>query len=882
MLLGLERRQRKQQRIFEADRLLNGEFLPVHPTWLSDTCIDCFGLLCRDQELRFTVHDSADYYQLKMSIFTDDKRTDLIGEAWIDLKGIIVPGGGQNDMWQTLSCRGKYAGEIRVEITFYDSRPKPDKPIAKAKQITGPVEQETSPSKQRNAMKRRPLPSDPVTGEAPALPPVAAPPADHHQTPPRGHAKQPSHSGYLPNQSPLQAVEYSTPPASRGRQLHTDHYSPSHQSVGHHTPTRVEGPRQPNRPTRDVYETPPRHIEERDYTQKIPISPYDQPDTRGHYSTVSDPYDMSPRDDARHLPALADDRPPPPPAHRPRHNSGGPDILHRNSFDTSPLKSTPPASMRYDVLKNEAHRHTAPSYPGRPTFRGYDSAPLAALTAAPHNSMVHESSGQRHHSYDAYDPHHRSMQPTVEDVPESPPGSIGNGYKRRSARMSHHEDHSYGHGGSGLSRSPGASPGYLSHSPVHTQDPYREQSAYPVSVSPLSSREFTDSPGELSYHSHSSQSQRPSQRSELEATHIQSSPSYGLPTLPPSLTPGVDPNLTQDNSNRMYDERRHESRYSSQALVTQTRDRQRSEPLPTYHTGPSTSPQPYNTQPYERRSRVSYSGAPEPQRLTYRSVSPNPQPNPEHTIRRKSVSPAPPLSESRRLSDIPYGPDSYDAFNPSRSGSRDGTPGMELMDPHAKIVTYDGREIDPSDHLPVESWAPEPEAKQRQAAIESRSRPALAGAQPMPPSSRRAPRTSRVQPVTSGALQLYGHPEDTRTPPVNSGQRGRLQKKQPRASIGHSPSASTPLAQISPDNFQDRQSPYTPTRGAPRGSNWEYPNENNVPPHYGGGHGPPIPAKVPLPLMSGANGGAGDQLALMEEMQRIDIGTGRSRRRGGY
>jgi hypothetical protein len=101
-----------------------------------------------------------------------------------------------------------------------------------------------------------------------------------------------------------------------------------------------------------------------------------------------------------------------------------------------------------------------------------------------------------------------------------------------------------------------------------------------------------------------------------------------------------------------------------------------------------------------------------------------------------------------------------------------------------------------------------------------------------------------------------------------------------------SPAASSPLAPISPDNYQDRQggSPYTPTRGLPRAQTWDYPTENHSPqqhpPHHG--YGPPVPAKVPLALMSGANMGANDERSLMEEMQSIDIGAGRSRRRGGY
>ncbi|CAK7233040.1 hypothetical protein SBRCBS47491_008472 [Sporothrix bragantina] len=218
-----------------------------------------------DQELRFTVHDSPDYYQLKVSVFSDDKKTELIGENWVDLRDIIVAGGGQNDQWQPLQCRGKYAGEIRIEITYYDSRPKP-KPAAPAAPVSAPVTTASSTGSARgrptadlsgpntmgprapNAPKRRPLPSDPVTGQAPAQPqpaaqtpspapaPVAAahppqaPPANvpapvpspgfsqqqqapqHMQTPPR---QQPNPlTTYTPTQSPLPSASYYSNSAS--------------------------------------------------------------------------------------------------------------------------------------------------------------------------------------------------------------------------------------------------------------------------------------------------------------------------------------------------------------------------------------------------------------------------------------------------------------------------------------------------------------------------------------------------------------------------------------------------------------------------------------------------------------------------------------------
>src|SRR5580700_2250720 len=176
------------------------------------TRADTYSLLrnySRDQELRFTVHDSPDYYQMKVSVFNDDKKTDLIGETWVNLQDVVVLGGGQNDLWHNLSCKGKYAGEIRIEITYYDSRPKQEKPSDKARQsITNGVADGARDSmagsrQPKVPVKRRPLPADPV---AVSSGPVATP--DHVQTPPRGHQTPPT---YVQTQSPLQAVEYSTP-----------------------------------------------------------------------------------------------------------------------------------------------------------------------------------------------------------------------------------------------------------------------------------------------------------------------------------------------------------------------------------------------------------------------------------------------------------------------------------------------------------------------------------------------------------------------------------------------------------------------------------------------------------------------------------------------
>ncbi|KAH7149472.1 hypothetical protein B0J13DRAFT_674613 [Dactylonectria estremocensis] len=911
-----------------------------------------------DQELRFTVHDSPDYYQLKISIFTDDKKTDLIGETWIDLRSIIIPGGGQKDDWWGLMCRGKFAGEIRIEITYYDSRPKPEKPAAVKPKQSASAESEYGSVKQRTLVKRRPLPIDPVTGEAPPTPAAApAPPAPEQSTPPpRAHAKQPSHGGFVASQSPLQAVEYNTPPSHRAR--HPDHHSPSpHAGLPQEyvTPTRNEAPREAPRGARRSmnlsYEVSPRHSEDRDFSPKYPVQQQELMDHRAQFVPPPDAYE-TPMDDLRQFPSLEDDRPPPPPAHRTRHNSGGQELVPRNTYDASPPKLSHP--MRHDVLRSEAHRHSMPSYPGRPTFKAYDSAP-ASTSIVPQNY----DSSPRHSSYDAnYDPHYRSMQPTVEDAPEMPnaypnnyrqsriqqqdelfdeipnpaplslsrspggspfrdeysPSQQAHGYQDQNSyqdqnpyqmvpvSQSHPRDYSRSPGheqnyqmvavspsqGRDYSRSPGVENPYQmvavspSHGREYSRSPADEQNQYQmVPHSSFRGREISKSPGQISYNSQSSQSQHSGHRMELETRHIQSSSSHGMPGMPASLVPGLDPSLSQEVTERIYEDRRGDRRQHSQSVSTPSRGRARTESYQGYGDSPDPS-QSYALQKYDRRA-IAYHNDPEPPATRSRGISPDPRtspdprgtsPNPQHTIRRKSVSPIPPPVEARRLSGVPFGPDSYDELNPSLVSSRDGTsPAPDFLKSEPKkIITYDGREIDPSDHLPMESWAPEPDKKD---VPETRSRPALSGAQPHPPSARRVPRSGRH---SMSATLPYGTPDEPRTPPAPaSAGRTRLQKRNP-GSAGPSPAAVSPLAPISPDNYQHRQSPYTPTRGLPRASTWDHQNENRAPQY---GNGPPIPAKVPLPLMSGAIGSS-TELALMEEMQSIDIGTGRSRRRGGY
>ncbi|CUS15269.1 unnamed protein product [Tuber aestivum] len=132
-----------------------------------------------DKELRFPVRNSPDYKSLKITVFNDDKKTDLIGETTLKLDKILVKGGGTNDGWRGLKCKEKYAGEILVELTFWDDRFKGTPPAGKKglEQGLGGRDKEREREKEAprkvggaremvgsgdRTVKRRPLPADPT------------------------------------------------------------------------------------------------------------------------------------------------------------------------------------------------------------------------------------------------------------------------------------------------------------------------------------------------------------------------------------------------------------------------------------------------------------------------------------------------------------------------------------------------------------------------------------------------------------------------------------------------------------------------------------------------------------------------------------------------
>ena len=646
--------------------------------------------------MRFTVHDSPDYNQLKVSVFNDDKKTELIGETWVALDQIVVPGGGTNDFWHSLNCKGRYAGDIRIELTYYDTRPKLDNGEERRQSapVTGSVEKASSGlggPRQPKPVKRRPLPADP-TDSSRSLPLV--------QTPPASQDLSGSQQRYV--ESPDDYNFRSTPSTDRRSQRLQDEQPRGSPLINSQHPQRTydDGTNMtpaPHQPNVDMYDP----AFQADYRQaSAPM--ISQSPQNGQFYDQENEYDTNYMDDWQPRPLV-----------QPLQNG----MVHSNSspamIDPRLRQKMMPHAWTDDdgVMDDEdvppppppAHRSLPLTAPLNTRTRGgISGSPLAAV--------------QSHSSFQAYRP------------PTSP-----------------------------------------SHSPIH--------------------------------------------------------PSQGMPL---SLVPGYEPKSAEEELEGMHGRRRS----ARQQSIDQPRF---------YGTSPSSSappiqqPLPRGFENVQERRAHRYS-APVDRYSTPTHKPRTASPDRRSPVR-KSLSPQPAPTERTQQPGIPFSPDSFDAYNPSISatksvndpGARYSTPeqAQEVSRQHDRqeklgdgpIIGNDGRIIDPSDHLPTDTWAPEPEQKtptRRAPEVTVRFRNSPQGAQPMPSAGRRPPNEARTQ---SASTPLYAH------------------------SAGNSPS-------------------FTPNRNRLQ----QYPrvSPGNIP--------PPVPGKVPI---GGGKEDWGD--ALSEEMRRIDIGSGRRR-----
>ncbi|KAK6607799.1 c2 domain containing protein [Botrytis cinerea] len=1008
-----------------------------------------------DQELRFTVHDSPDYYQLKVSVFNDDKRTDLIGETWVNLQDVI----------------GKYAGEIRVEITYYDKRPKPEKPEKKEpKQNPSTITPSTSVQSitefgsvsggasgsgslregvggprqlgVKPVVKRRPLPTDPITG-APAQPPVAAaapipvaaPPAELVHTPPRGyqapsavdHMQMTPTRGYrdspsaIPDHVQTPPRGYQNVPTGIPDHIQTQGYKmspngmPDHVPRGYANPPVIQDQPSPRGyPSSDAMQaqrgyhspivgqehaqTPPRgyqngFVQDQSPGQRVeynaPSTRYNQPqgydispgstpygapqdmmagappssqpmrnndrydyehghDMNQYAAPEADPRDRyggsrmltyEPQQPGPYELPMSPGPPPPPPAHASRHVSSVPTLAQPKAVHGRPVSRG--NSNPYNTSVDDLHRHSMPAY-AQPTsaYQAYNPPKNDDQFRRPGNGNPYPL---RKNSYDSrdlrYNSSYEDMQPTVEDAPPTPaPGPGPNSYQtiiphRGSApsAMQHPAEGMYDQVPAPLN---------LRHRPsrnsIATTAPSHQHSissgGYPTSSSMSSVRDGASVTSRNSYGQLPASRQDRSQSVGVQNTNGD----YGLPEMPPTLVPGMDPIIAKEISDRIYNEKR--ASYSQNPASSQRgryqevprhQPQQIQQPIPLpYHDNSAVVPYSPQAAYDDRQNRYAASTAMVPVKprgtspnpamdrrgnspnpMDRRGVSPNPMdrrgasPNPpmdrrgasphppmDRRVTRKPVSPA---SEPRRLSGVAFGPDSYDVFNPSLAGSKSATSLSAAYDskddPDAKIITYDGREIDPSDHIPESNYAPLLEQKGPKYASQmpDRNYRAPPAEHPMPSNGRKQLRQAARPQSMAVSSPIYfsgGIPDN---PPATAHR--KLQKKSNRMSA-------QPAYHSSPNVPIYREPTYASSRTSmQRPSTAEYSNDGYQSNGYqygsspGGGYrgavGPVVPAKIPMalpaPVSSGAGrgGGGGDAWALLEEMKNIDLGAPSSRRR---
>ncbi len=845
--------------------------------------------------MRFTVHDSPDYYQLKVSVFNDDKKTELIGETWIALDKIIIPGGGQNDLWHHLNCKGRFAGEIRIELTYYDTRPKDENPKIEEKRQGTPIntiQEQTvrggmSGPRQPKATKRRPLPADPTESFTPR-----STMQGHIQSPPAPYTPSPS------DQTPSRVQSQNLEQPTDYRSDVTLPSNPRHQQF--------QNDEDQGQPLNELYES------HNSYNPYDPAPSFSSPSMPQPHSTTElrphpvpqgfDHYDQDYELPSRH------------------HSLGSENHDHRIPLPRNSDSETP---TRHHPDEPENHDHTTP-FP-----RGFDyetpTRNRSTGTSLPRNwdheapSRHHSMGGDqdhrnsrsatsayetpmRHHSLGAdEDPWSSPVQPKIDDNGPPPPPPA----HRSSGLQSQHQSGGRGHSETYLPLSAPAPLKIRNHRGSATASPLSQvqsntaSTAYVPSTSPSNSQPFSDSAAPVSSFSAYS---RPGRRKSQNL--LSQSPTREFShDLPSSLMPGYGPSTVEDETHigmgQIYPS---EPSTQYQALPART-----SQPPTCPSTYSDIYPSPRNDiYPSPRadghspllqlennsQERASHSSS-TPTGIKQHAISPDPR-----TPSRKPVNPAPESAHGpKSLSAIPFSPDSYDTFNPSASsstlvnstGPKYNTPEQARQAPRERekelklaegpIIDDDGRVIDPSDHLPVDTWAPEPEPRhpRRGPEVTVRFRHSPQGAQPMPPSG-----TRRLLQDTSTHPHSITNPIYAHSPETNSAGRNRPFKK---SRVSPAQPASSPVVPTLTNDIN-----HTGRLSMTRASTIGYSTLDHEGLGYCGDNSPgyklrnlvppPVPGKIPIAASQRSH----EDLrlsALSEEMRRIDIGVGggqRSRR----
>ncbi|KAF2841869.1 hypothetical protein M501DRAFT_1028668 [Patellaria atrata CBS 101060] len=882
--------------------------------------------------LQFTVRDSADYRNLYLACYKDDRKTELIGDATIDLnpdvseepeeeqerakQRVLVPGGrkikyGFDIKFKDQKGNEHYGGTVFIEMTYHDTRVQPEKPTAKRKEHSRTTQEDFQGTvggpRQLTPVKRRPLPADPTVPSharnseqdhvqsssvpqtrqrdfenTPRPQPESYPQSTEH-IPSKsrrsiygdGHSQQSEQKRVIPDHSTAQQSRNSPQPRrSHHQHSHYETHSPVLDSYPNEETRVHSGYKNPR--DRVTEHVPPYHNSTSSFPQR---EDENRPVAGQRSSTVQ--YQQSrpayrPSESYSNAPSLP-------------HSYSAPDVGHRDVFQEPIYDRSGYHNRHQEDRGHEQDQSDDHSYQSSP-HQQYSSS---GMPVDPNRHTYYEKEPEDYSQpsqepYSRYNPYNDPsydrvsalrLQPTVEDenpVPPPPPAH------RSGASIIPYESH---------------------------HRPNDDMTVAPLNIA--RSREvlrhhYENSPREYSQHfdSHPPGSQstdhrlvrqtmqnsyedfpRPSSRDDMVPSPLKEH--YGTPL---SLVPGYNPRDPQESHRRM-------SRTSISAALPPS-------PSPAYQPPVYEPPPNYDTSPQRdpvlRYSQLTIEGPPgystPPQYLQEReeeiapmikprAVSPVVAPRESRTAHRsmpsrKSVSPRPGSTDGRNLSSTPFSPDSFDTFNPnirsnsaSNSGSSyipnsadersprlpyevpSGKSSVSLSDD--KIVGFDGRVIDPSDHLPTETWAPEPEVKGKSKPTPVRDREKLTGARE--PGSRALVRFGGRE--RESFHEIEREREDriisSVSSTVHSG-RNKLQKRNGQTTD------SSPVYQTSSQPLRERQNPSGYSTGSPG--------------YVRAGGAPPIPAKVPL------DRGSEDMMALSKELSGIEIGTvgRRGNRRSRY
>jgi len=857
-------------------------------------CIEAPTDICRDQELRFTVHDSPDYHRLKISVFNDDKKTELIGETWANLEAVITPGGGQSDDWHPLNCKGKYAGEIRMEFTYYDTRPKAEKPVAeKRRESARPDGQSPAVGGPRESspVKRRPLPSDPT-----AATPSPANTPEHRGL--RGARAGPRELG-----SPRHQLPQERTPVQQQRGGSQQVETPSRRPLPDASPlggTPISSGNTPLRqPPQDPYTPPSARPSLSAVTQQNGQSfdmsyaapkPYEMPAMNALPQHVRDPGHRA-MSQIEYQPSRRQSQLP-----EPMHAHSAPVVPTQHTYEMVPHQEQyqPHDDPNYHQSSYSQDPYQDPAYQVAPlrTSRSRDHSPGLQ---SPLDQYHADEYGNLQSPHDLGPSHRRrsAMQPMVEDEDDMPPPPPM--HNRNASTLPHPNQ-----------EDPQA---YQEEVPAPMHMARYQQEPQQASYSPPTSYGMDDYVRQQSSERRMTYPRgvvHASSRPESRDAMVPSPLRQETTALPSSLIAGRDPSrdmVAYQAPPPAYETPPRLRQYSEPAeyrAIAQYEDPAYSQQLVHHQSLPSYDHPYYDHDPPEQPRRTSpvHEAPIVKPRATSPAVTSRYSPNPvddrmsRGPIRsmptRKSVSPRPPPMEDpseRRMSGVAFDPDSFDVYNPRasrspvpRTSSEEERPGsrMEYND-KGQIVTFSGRVVDASDHLPIDNWAPEPTPKGTVKEKQTRSRPQLNGARDVEAAKQREERYRRDREardrIRHATSQTFGDSDTSSNALVTSRHDFTPTSALVLADPSPSPASDSRHTRRSPRPSYDpqHQTSYTQHQDSHVLRERHNPNSYSREDRYSA---PPVPAKIPLAVQS-------EDLALSLELQSIDIGPGGGGRRQG-